>query len=291
MKKVIFACVHNAGRSQMAAAFFNEIADPARTHAISAGTEPGERVHPEVVAAMQEVGFDLSGSRPQRLTAGLASEARLLITMGCGDACPVVPGAIRDDWPLADPKGKTLAVVRAIREDIRRRVRNLVEVEGVRATRAVEITPAGEPDLEQLEALLRANDLPVVGLREHFGSFVVATRDARVVGAAGIELYGACALLRSVVVVTDLRKKGLGGRLTKAALARAANEGATSVSLLTTTAAGFFAAQGFAAVSWDALPAGLSASAELKGACPRTATAMHRMLDPPGTVTVAADAR
>jgi arsenate reductase (thioredoxin) len=87
MLTVIFACVHNAGRSQMAAALFNELADPTKAAALSAGTHPGERIHPEVVAVMREVGIDLSGLRPQKLTAALASQAQLLITMGCGDEC------------------------------------------------------------------------------------------------------------------------------------------------------------------------------------------------------------
>jgi arsenate reductase len=132
MKTVIFACVHNAGRSQMAAAFFNRLADPAKARAVSAGTNPGERVHPEVVAAMQEEGIDLSGARPRKLTTELAAEAQLLITMGCGDECPYVPGVRRDDWPLDDPKGQPVERVRAIRDDIRARVEALLGREGVR---------------------------------------------------------------------------------------------------------------------------------------------------------------
>src|SRR5690242_4277150 len=102
MDTVIFACIHNAGRSQMAAAFFNALADPARARAVSAGTDPGPRVHPEVVDVMRDAGIDVSGATPRRLTDDLARDARLLITMGCGDACPVVPGLERDDWPLED---------------------------------------------------------------------------------------------------------------------------------------------------------------------------------------------
>ena len=130
MKTVIFACVHNAGRSQMAAAFFNQLADPARARAISAGTQPGARVHPEVLEVMREVDLDLASARPQLLTAELALGATLLITMGCGDACPVVPGLRRDDWPLQDPKGQAPAVVRTIRDDIAARVRDLLAREG-----------------------------------------------------------------------------------------------------------------------------------------------------------------
>jgi arsenate reductase (thioredoxin) len=130
MKTILFACVHNAGRSQMAAAFFNAMADGGRARAVSAGTQPGDRVHPEVVAAMKEVGIDLSKAKPQRLTMDLAKQGSLLVTMGCGDACPVVPGLRRDDWPLTDPKGKPHDEVRRIRDEIRGRVAALVAAEG-----------------------------------------------------------------------------------------------------------------------------------------------------------------
>src|SRR5215475_13457536 len=119
MKKVIFACVHNAGRSQMAAAFFNQLVQSSRAKALSAGTRPGDRVHPEIVEVMKEVGIDLSAAKPQPLTEELAKDADLLITMGCGDECPYVPGLQRDDWPLADPKGKHIDEVRRIRDEIR----------------------------------------------------------------------------------------------------------------------------------------------------------------------------
>jgi len=131
MFNVIFACVHNAGRSQMAAAFFNRFADPAKAHAVSAGTEPGERIHPEVMAVMQESGIDLSHAKPQKLTEEIAKDAQLLITMGCGDECPYVPGLRRDDWPLRDPKGLHINEVRAVRDEIKKRVDTLLKNEGV----------------------------------------------------------------------------------------------------------------------------------------------------------------
>lgn len=124
MKTVIFACVHNAGRSQMAAAWYNRLSPSGR--AISAGTAPGSRVHPEVVEVMKEVGIDLSSAAPQKLTAELAQGADLLVTMGCGDECPYVPGLAIEDWPLEDPKGKPVERVREIRDDIRRRVEELL---------------------------------------------------------------------------------------------------------------------------------------------------------------------
>lgn len=132
MNTVLFACVHNAGRSQMAAAWFNVLADPSKARAISAGTEPGKRVHPEVVTAMREVGVDLQGVSPQKLTDELAATASTLVTMGCGEACPVVPGLRRMDWPLEDPKGKPIEQVRAIRDDVKSRVNELLAAEGWR---------------------------------------------------------------------------------------------------------------------------------------------------------------
>lgn len=128
--RVIFACVHNAGRSQMAAALFNAIADPAVARGVSAGTAPGAHVHPVVVEVMRELGIDLSGAQPRLLTDALAREATMLITMGCGEACPHVAGVERDDWPLADPKDRPLDEVRAIRDAIARRVEALVHSRG-----------------------------------------------------------------------------------------------------------------------------------------------------------------
>lgn len=127
MFKVIFACVHNAGRSQIAAAFFNQLVDPQKAQAVSAGTEPGERVHPEVQAVMQEIGIDLRSAKPRKLTEALAKDARLLVTMGCGDKCPYVPGLRREDWPLRDPKGLSIEEVRVIRDEVKHRVERLIK--------------------------------------------------------------------------------------------------------------------------------------------------------------------
>lgn len=130
MQTVIFACVHSAGRSQMSAAFFNALADPAKARGVAAGTEPAARVHPEVAATMREVGLDLSGATPQLLTTELASRAALLVTMGCGESCPYVPGLEIVDWALADPKAQSPDRVRTIRDDIRSRVAELVRARG-----------------------------------------------------------------------------------------------------------------------------------------------------------------
>ena len=161
--QVLFACVHNAGRSQMSCHLFNLLADPDKAQGISAGTrrsggvprstsrgrrcsplfraaprssrapagtQPAQRPHPEVVTALAELGVDASGSVPQLLTADLAATCTLLITMGCGDACPHVPGLQRLDWPLQDPKGQQVEEVRRIRDDIRARVQQLVTERG-----------------------------------------------------------------------------------------------------------------------------------------------------------------
>ena len=130
VETVLFACVHNAGRSQMAAAWFNQICDGRKARAISAGTQPAERVHPEVVEAMREEGIELGGVRPQFLSSELARQATLLVTMGCGDACPYVPGLKKVDWALEDPKAKSLETVREIRDEIRGRVEALASERG-----------------------------------------------------------------------------------------------------------------------------------------------------------------
>ncbi len=130
MKTVIFACVHNAGRSQMSAAFFNQLASADKAKAVSAGTEPGERVHPEVLEVMKEVGLDLSAVKPQKLTDELAGSADLLVTMGCGENCPYVPGLEIQDWPFPDPKGKSLIEVKKTRDEIKFKIENLLKSRG-----------------------------------------------------------------------------------------------------------------------------------------------------------------
>jgi protein-tyrosine-phosphatase len=129
LKTYLFACVHNAGRSQMAAGLFNIYADQSRCMGISAGTQPASHVHPEVVETMREIGIDLGSSEPQKLTPDLAQTASVLVTMGCGDACPFVLGLKTIDWALADPKGQSLEAVRAIRDEIHDKVKALIRSE------------------------------------------------------------------------------------------------------------------------------------------------------------------
>jgi arsenate reductase (thioredoxin) len=124
MASVLFVCLHNAGRSQMSQALFERAANGRHT-AVSAGTTPAEHVHPEVIEVMRELGIDLAGRRPQRLTRELAEQADVVVTMGCGDACPYIPGKRYIDWDLPDPNGRPISEVRGIRDDIARRVTTL----------------------------------------------------------------------------------------------------------------------------------------------------------------------
>ena len=126
MSTVLFVCLHNAGRSQMSQALFERAAD-GRHHALSAGTTPGDRVHPEVVQVMRELGIDLADRTPQLLTRKLAQQADVVVTMGCGDECPFIPGKRYIDWDLPDPKGRPVEEVRATRDEISRRVRELLD--------------------------------------------------------------------------------------------------------------------------------------------------------------------
>jgi arsenate reductase (thioredoxin) len=128
MARVLFVCLHNAGRSQMSQALLERAAAGEHT-ALSAGTTPAKRVHPEVIEVMQELGIDLSARQPQILTRELAERADVVVTMGCGDACPYIPGKRYIDWNLPDPSGRTLDEVRAIRDDIACRIDSLLAEE------------------------------------------------------------------------------------------------------------------------------------------------------------------
>jgi arsenate reductase len=297
MKNIVFACVHNAGRSQMAAALFNRWANPAQAHAISAGTEPGDRVHPEVVSAMKELGIDLSAARPQRLTDDLAGAADMLVTMGCGDACPIVPRAERADWPLPDPKGKPIHEVRAIRSEIERRVQSLLAEKGWAATtgagpllgdsavkrdaaaRDITIEPAKAEDEATIRALLLGAALPVEGLEVGFPTgYAVARRGGATLGCAGLERYGNDALLRSVAVTADARGSGIGIALVRDRLSAAKATSLGAVYLLTTTAPGFFRALGFEPCERNAVPIAVQGSAEFSSICPSSATCMMRLV-------------
>jgi arsenate reductase (thioredoxin) len=127
--KIIFACVHSAGRSQMAAAFFNLYKPSEKYFAVAAGTEPSNFIHPEVLTSMLEVGIDLSSLKPRLLNDEILNDAKLLITMGCGEKCPYVPNLKKIDWSLPDPKGRSTSEVQIIRDQIKKLVIDLIENE------------------------------------------------------------------------------------------------------------------------------------------------------------------
>ena len=127
---VLFACNHNAGRSQIANAFFNHLADSTKAHSIAAGLDPSERVQDEVVEVMGELGFDLSAVQPVELTGRMLTELNFLVTLGCAERCPGVPLARREDWRLRDPKGLVVSEVRVIRDEIRGLVTQLIQHKG-----------------------------------------------------------------------------------------------------------------------------------------------------------------
>ena len=132
MKTVLFACVHNAGRSQMAAGYLRALAGD-RVEVLSAGSEPKDRINPAAIEAMAEEGIDIAGNTPKILTVEAVKESDVVITMGCGDACPTFPGKRYEDWELDDPAGLGVEAVRPIRDEIERRVRGLLAELGVEA--------------------------------------------------------------------------------------------------------------------------------------------------------------
>lgn len=140
----LFACIHNAGRSQMAAALFDRYGNSTECCAVSAGTQPAAHIHPEVVDIMREIGIDLSKSKPQKLTLELARTASVLVTMGCGEECPYVPGLKTVDWVLPDLKGKSSDEVRAIRDQIEEKVKSLLRNDCAECAPFLQLSLAGD---------------------------------------------------------------------------------------------------------------------------------------------------
>lgn len=272
--KVIFACVHNAGRSQMAAAFFNKLAG---SGGISAGTQPGEHVHLEVVQVMKEEGIDLSSAKPQLLTAELVKDADLLITMGCGESCPYVPGLKRQDWPLLDPKGKSRDEVRQIRDEIKTRVMELLLKDPDKESELM-VETAAFNDYQQIAQLLTDNKLPVPGEADQPVRFFTVRRNNNVIACLGWESYGSLALLRSLAVQQSQQGCGVGTLLVQSALTRLAREGTQEFYLLTGTASRFAARFGFNIVDRCTLPEQLNGSRQLATDCCSSAECMRLLL-------------
>lgn len=285
MKTVLFACVHNAGRSQMGAAWLNHLADPQKARAFSAGTAPGARVHPEVLEVMREVGIDLSNEMPRFLSDELAQRADLLVTLGCGEACPAISGLRRTDWPLEDPKGKPAARVREIRDEVKARVERLLLEEGWgRPTGIADVTgirPLGGDDLPAVLALLERAGLPLVGVQENLDAFMIVEHDGSVIACGGVERYGSDGLLRSVAVDARQRRRGIAAALTQHLERRAQAQGMNTLYLLTTTAAGYFTRSGYERCERDEAPSGVRSSWEFRSGCPSSAVLMRRRLPAP----------
>lgn len=263
--KVIFACVHNAGRSQMAAALYNSLTKS--SDAVSAGTQPAERVHPEVVTVMKEVGIDLTNSKPQRLTDDLAKQAEMLITMGCGEACPYVPGLKREDWPLTDPKGRPLDEVRKIRDEVKHKIEELLRTQAV-AEATLVVETAAFNDHDAVEQLLIENELPVPGSADRPVRFLAGRRNHELIACLGWESYEERVLLRSLAVRQSEQRRGIGSILVQAALSRLKAEGVREFYLLTSTASEFADRFGFKVIDRCLLPEELKASQQMKsGAC------------------------
>jgi len=275
MKTVLFACVHNAGRSQMAAAIFNQLANPALARAISAGTNPGEHVQAEVVLAMRELGIDLSHARPQRLTTTLAKAASLLITMGCGESCPFVPGLARDDWPLEDPQDKAPERVRQIRDQVRKRVWTLLTERGWGISVGQDLRDSRPDEDPQLRVFLEDAGLPADDVETGRQEYLLAREAERIVGSVGLEVVGADALVRSLAVAQDRRGLGLGKRLLQAATQRARARGIKTLYALTTTAEAFATTEGFARILRTEVPGAIASLPQFRALCPATAVCMR----------------
>jgi arsenate reductase len=289
VKTYLFACIHNAGRSQMAAAWFNRLAVPDQARAISAGTEPRPRVHPEVLEAMKEANIDLSAATPRQLTDDLARGASMLVTMGCEEACPVIPGLRREDWPLEDPGGKPIERVRQIRDEVRRRVEDLIRREGVGVVAAggeslkvtpdtIRFRPSLPADWPSIRELLARARLPSEDLAAGKQEFVLAVLDGRLAGCIGLETLDGVALLRSFAVDPSMRSGGLGRALFDRLVELARSRHVGTLYLLTTTAQGFFARVGFRRIDRQTVPPAIASTTELGGLCPSTATCMALVL-------------
>jgi arsenate reductase len=265
----------------MAAAIFNQLANPASARAISAGTDPGEHVHPEVMVAMREVGIDLSDIRPQKLTTALAKDCALLVTMGCGESCPVVPGLERDDWPLEDPKGKSPERVREIRDEVRKRVWRLLTERGWATPVGQDLRDSRPDDDLQLRAFVKASGLPNDDVETGRQAYLLAREGERIVGSVGLEVVGEDALVRSLAVALDRRGLGLGKRLLEAAIQSARIRGIKALYALTMTAEAFAAAQGFVRIPRPEVPETIAALPQFRVLCPATAVCMRCALSTP----------
>nr|HEX4313360.1 GNAT family N-acetyltransferase [Kofleriaceae bacterium] len=274
-RRLLFLCVANSARSQMAEGLARALfGRTAEVH--SAGSAP-TRVNPHAIAAMRELGIEITGQRSTSVASIDPATVDTVITLCADEVCPMWPGTFeRVHWALPDPAAGSPddapARFRAVRDELRRR---LLAFAAAHPPAGVELVPAAPDDLAAIEALVRASELPVAVVRDGFpAAYVVARRAGAVVGVAALERHGDAALLRSVAVAPAERARGTGLAVVADRLVAARAAAVARVYLLTTTAAPWFRRFGFEGAARDAAPAALRASPELAALCPASATCM-----------------
>jgi arsenate reductase len=279
MSRLLFLCVANSARSQMAEGLARWLYGD-RAVVASAGSRP-TRVNPYAIAAMRELGIDLAAHRSKSVDEFAPGQVDTVITLCADEVCPVILGKhVRLHWPIPDPATDDPTVTPAMltarfqiaRDAIRRR---LVAFEAELAPAPIAVEAAQADELAAVTALVAGAGLPTEGIAAQFpAAYVVVRADHAIVAVAGLERFGDAALLRSVAVAPHARAHGVGRALVADRIAAARRLGLPAIHLLTTTAADYFARLGFAPIERGDLPAALSGSPELTGACPASATRM-----------------
>jgi len=272
--RVLFVCVENAGRSQMAEAF-------ARLHggndldAQSAGSRPCGVINPKAIVAMRDRGYDLTRHRSKSVDE-IRGPFDAVVTMGCGDACPMIQAGRRVDWDIPDPGGMDQSGVNEVRDTIEQKVTELLRsLRGPGASKGWTLRPAHAGDLRAVHALLRSCRLPAEMSHEQLaGSYVVAEMERELVGVAGVEQHGSHGLLRSVAVPPHLRGSGIGAALVADRIAWTGARGMASLYLLTMDAEGYFARHGFVRADRASAPAEIKTSSQFTQLCPASAVLM-----------------
>jgi arsenate reductase len=276
-RRVLFLCVANSARSQMAEGLARALA-PASVRISSAGSEPS-RLNPLAVKALAEIGIDISGHRSKSVSEIPPDDVDAVITLCRDEVCPVWLGrALRVHWALPDPAGaganeaERLQAFREVRDELRRRLSRVFPQPDAGAVR---YRRASAEDLGDVRALLARLHLPAQDVGSANQTFVVAHAADELVGCVALERYGEVALLRSLAVVPRLQAAGIGTALYREALAEAESSGTRALYLLTTTAERFFAKAGFTRIDRGQVPPAVRESAEFQGLCPASAVCMR----------------
>jgi arsenate reductase len=280
--RALVLCTGNSARSQMAEGLLRSL-DP-MLEVESAGTAPAALVHPAALEAMAEIGIDIRAAQPKSVDRFLTEPFDFVITVcdSANETCPHFSGNVRHRVHLgfedpAQTRGSTeeiLNAFRRIRDQIRDRLGDFYQTR-IRTSMLVSIRTATPRDLNDITSLLKRSNLPVEGLEDQFGdNYAVAESASRIVGSAGIEIYGDDGLLRSLAVDESMRSEGVGDALFRFVVRDVSRRGLKSLYLLTTTAAGYFERRGFTQIDRDQAPPAIKASREFAELCPSTSTAM-----------------